>query len=64
MDAFSDTRSVILASGTLCPIETLKTELGTSFKVEVEGKQVIPSNRIFASVLPVVCLTKSHVLIV
>uniref|UniRef100_A0A1I7X638 Helicase ATP-binding domain-containing protein n=1 Tax=Heterorhabditis bacteriophora TaxID=37862 RepID=A0A1I7X638_HETBA len=53
MDAFNDTRSVILASGTLCPVETLKTELGMEFKSQMEGDQVIPSERIFAGVLPV-----------
>ncbi|CAD6185929.1 unnamed protein product [Caenorhabditis auriculariae] len=50
--AFSDARSVILASGTLCPMDTLKTELGVEFKAQMEGDQVIPSERIFAAVLP------------
>ncbi|EYB83921.1 hypothetical protein Y032_0327g2615 [Ancylostoma ceylanicum] len=51
-DAFSECRSVILASGTLCPVETLKTELGLKFHSQMEGEQVIPSEQIFASVLP------------
>ncbi|VDL76338.1 unnamed protein product [Nippostrongylus brasiliensis] len=51
--AFSDCRSVILASGTLCPVETLKTELGLKFHSQMEGDQVIPSDQIFAGVLPV-----------
>ncbi|EPB73774.1 DEAD2 domain protein [Ancylostoma ceylanicum] len=53
-DAFSECRSVILASGTLCPVETLKTELGLKFHSQMEGEQVIPSEQIFASVLPMV----------
>ncbi|KAJ1362133.1 hypothetical protein KIN20_021563 [Parelaphostrongylus tenuis] len=52
-DAFASCRSVILASGTLCPIETLKTELGVKFHSQMEGDQVIPMEQIFASVLPV-----------
>ncbi|KAK6058953.1 DNA repair helicase [Cooperia oncophora] len=51
--AFSDCRSVVLASGTLCPVETLKTELGLKFHSQMEGDQVIPADQIFASVLPV-----------
>ncbi|CAB3408074.1 unnamed protein product [Caenorhabditis bovis] len=53
IDAFNECRSVILASGTLCPMETLKTELGMEFKQQAEGDQVIPSDRIFAAVLPI-----------
>ncbi|RCN27242.1 DEAD2 domain protein [Ancylostoma caninum] len=34
-DAFSECRSIILASGTLCPVETLKTELGLKFHSQV-----------------------------
>ncbi|VDO71013.1 unnamed protein product [Heligmosomoides polygyrus] len=51
--AFADCRSVILASGTLCPVDTLKTELGLKFHSQMEGDQVIPADQIFASVLPV-----------
>ncbi|KJH50515.1 DEAD2 domain protein [Dictyocaulus viviparus] len=50
--AFNDCRSVILASGTLCPVETLKTELGFKFHSQMEGDQIIPKDQIFASVLP------------
>uniref|UniRef100_A0A914W936 Helicase ATP-binding domain-containing protein n=1 Tax=Plectus sambesii TaxID=2011161 RepID=A0A914W936_9BILA len=32
LDAFHESRSVILASGTLCPTETFQTELGVDFK--------------------------------
>ncbi|VDK51510.1 unnamed protein product [Cylicostephanus goldi] len=53
ISAFSECRSVILASGTLCPVETLKTELGLKFHSQMEGEQVIPSEQIFAAVLPV-----------
>lgn len=52
-DAFSETRSIILASGTLCPMDTLKTELGMDFKQQVEGDQVISPENIFAAVLPI-----------
>ncbi|CAI2293087.1 unnamed protein product [Caenorhabditis sp. 36 PRJEB53466] len=52
-DAFHESRAVLLASGTLCPMDTLKTELGMEFKYEVEGGQVIPTENIFAAVLPV-----------
>lgn len=43
--------SIIVASGTLSPIESLKTELGCTFSNIFEGKHVIESERIFASVL-------------
>ncbi|KAF8357651.1 dog-1 [Pristionchus pacificus] len=51
MDAFSECRTVVLASGTLCPTETLKTELGMPFNFEMEGEQVIPREQIFATVI-------------
>ncbi|KAH7729615.1 Protein DOG-1 [Aphelenchoides avenae] len=50
-DALKDCRSVILASGTLCPSETFKTELGIEFKLHMEGDQIIPKDRIFATVI-------------
>lgn len=56
LDAFAETRSVILASGTLCPMDTLKTELGTDFKFQVEGSQVIEPDNYFAAVIPAVSL--------
>lgn len=43
--------SIIVASGTLSPIESLKSELGCKFSNVFEGKHVIPSERIFASVI-------------
>ncbi|CAI4231156.1 unnamed protein product [Auanema sp. JU1783] len=52
MDAFRECRSVVLASGTLCPTETLQTELGMDFKFHVEGSQVIDKQNIFAAILP------------
>lgn len=52
-DAFNETRSIVLASGTLCPMDTLKTELGMEFKQQVEGDQVINKDNIFAAVLPI-----------
>uniref|UniRef100_A0A915DDK8 ATP-dependent helicase C-terminal domain-containing protein n=1 Tax=Ditylenchus dipsaci TaxID=166011 RepID=A0A915DDK8_9BILA len=53
MDAFNYSRSVVLASGTLCPTETLRSELGLDFQCQMEGEQVISKERIFASVLAV-----------
>lgn len=52
LDAFKDSRSVILASGTLCPTETFRSELGMDFQQQMEGSQVIPSENIFAAVIP------------
>ncbi|VDK73402.1 unnamed protein product [Litomosoides sigmodontis] len=49
IDAFKGCRSVILASGTLSPTDTLRTELGTTFQQEMEGHQIIPSEQIFAA---------------
>lgn len=43
--------SIIVASGTLAPVESLKTELGCKFENVFEGKHVISSERIYASVL-------------
>ncbi|KAK0429279.1 hypothetical protein QR680_011291 [Steinernema hermaphroditum] len=51
-DAFSGCRSVILASGTLTPVDTFESELGMTFKFKMEGDQVIPKEQIFASVIP------------
>uniref|UniRef100_A0A7E4VYQ0 Helicase ATP-binding domain-containing protein n=1 Tax=Panagrellus redivivus TaxID=6233 RepID=A0A7E4VYQ0_PANRE len=66
LEAFENCHSVILASGTLCPTDTLKTELGMPFTVEMEGNQVIPDKQIFASVVskspsgrPFVCTYKN-----
>uniref|UniRef100_F1KSR4 Fanconi anemia group J protein n=1 Tax=Ascaris suum TaxID=6253 RepID=F1KSR4_ASCSU len=52
LDAFKECRSVILASGTLCPMDTFRSELGTEFQQMMEGSQVIPSDHIFAAVIP------------
>lgn len=43
--------SVIVASGTLSPIESLKTELGCTFSQPFEGGHVISQDRIFASII-------------
>lgn len=45
--------SVIVASGTLSPIESLKTELGCHFSQIFEGSHVIEDDRINASILSV-----------
>uniref|UniRef100_A0A1I8EUP1 Helicase ATP-binding domain-containing protein n=1 Tax=Wuchereria bancrofti TaxID=6293 RepID=A0A1I8EUP1_WUCBA len=52
LDAFKGCRSVILASGTLSPTDTFRTELGTTFQQEMEGNQIIPDEQIFAAVIP------------
>nr|CDQ04741.1 BMA-DOG-1 [Brugia malayi] len=52
IDAFKGCRSVILASGTLSPTDTFRTELGTTFQQEMEGNQIIPDEQIFAAVIP------------
>ncbi|CAD5220549.1 unnamed protein product [Bursaphelenchus xylophilus] len=51
-DAFANCRSVILASGTLHPIDTFATELGMDFRFQMEGDQLIDRERIFATGLP------------
>uniref|UniRef100_A0A915Q0K1 Helicase ATP-binding domain-containing protein n=1 Tax=Setaria digitata TaxID=48799 RepID=A0A915Q0K1_9BILA len=51
-NAFKGCRSVILASGTLSPTDTFRTELGTTFQQEMEGNQIIPNEQIFAAVVP------------
>lgn len=43
--------SVIVASGTLSPVESLKTELGCQFAHVFEGSHVIDDDRIFAAIL-------------
>ncbi|VDN06372.1 unnamed protein product [Thelazia callipaeda] len=52
IDAFKGCRSVILASGTLSPTDTFRTELGTVFQQEMQGNQIIPKDQIFAAVVP------------
>lgn len=42
--------SIILTSGTLSPIDSFASELGTKFEVILEGKlHCVPSNQIFLS---------------
>lgn len=43
--------SVIVASGTLSPMESLRTELGCTFSQPFEGGHVIGQDRIFASIV-------------
>uniref|UniRef100_A0A0N5B5H1 DNA helicase n=1 Tax=Strongyloides papillosus TaxID=174720 RepID=A0A0N5B5H1_STREA len=52
-DAFNNVRSIILASGTLSPIDTFISELGLKFESIVQGDQIIPKEQIFASVIGV-----------
>ncbi|KAI6177065.1 DNA helicase [Aphelenchoides bicaudatus] len=48
-DAFSQSRSIILASGTLTPNETFCSELGVNFDYKMSGEQIVPPERIFAA---------------
>lgn len=45
-------RSIILASGTLAPLESFATELQLPFANSLENPHVIQSNQLFASVIP------------
>lgn len=47
----SEAWSVIVASGTLSPIESLETELGCEFVTPFQGGHVIPEDRVLATVL-------------
>ncbi|CEF68783.1 Fanconi anemia group J protein [Strongyloides ratti] len=51
-DAFKDTLSVVLASGTLSPIKTFASELGTQFTQIGQGRQIIPKEQIFTCIIP------------
>uniref|UniRef100_A0A0K0EHR3 DNA 5'-3' helicase n=1 Tax=Strongyloides stercoralis TaxID=6248 RepID=A0A0K0EHR3_STRER len=53
VDAFNDAHSVVLASGTLSPINTFVSELGMKFESIVQGDQIVPKEQIFASVISV-----------
>lgn len=50
-DSFNACHSVILASGTLCPTNCLKSELGITEANEMEGNQVVTSDRIFSAAI-------------
>uniref|UniRef100_A0A0N5B8B5 Helicase ATP-binding domain-containing protein n=1 Tax=Strongyloides papillosus TaxID=174720 RepID=A0A0N5B8B5_STREA len=52
IDAFNDTLSVVLASGTLSPIGTFTSELGMEFTQIGQGRQVIPKEQIFTCIVP------------
>lgn len=43
--------SIIVASGTLSPLESLKTELGTTFGCTFEGMHVIRQEQIYATIV-------------
>jgi Rad3-related DNA helicase len=58
-EAFSNCHSIILASGTLCPFDTFCGELKTTFKYQMEGQQIIESERIFASSISKVSIENS-----
>lgn len=47
----SEAWSVIVASGTLSPIESIQTELGCEFVTPFQGSHVIPPDRVIATVL-------------
>lgn len=46
-------RCIILASGTLSPMDALASELGSAFPVRLENPHVIHSSQVWAGVLPV-----------
>lgn len=48
----TDAWSVVVASGTLSPLESLRTELGVSFEYTFEGGHMIGRDRVFASIIP------------
>uniref|UniRef100_A0A0K0FDK6 DNA helicase n=1 Tax=Strongyloides venezuelensis TaxID=75913 RepID=A0A0K0FDK6_STRVS len=52
-DAFHNVHSIVLASGTLSPIDTFTSELRKKFESIVQGDQIIPREQIFASVISV-----------
>lgn len=49
-DAFESTRSVILTSGTLSPLNSFVVELGTDFTHRLEAMHVIPGSQIWSGV--------------
>ncbi|CEF65229.1 Fanconi anemia group J protein [Strongyloides ratti] len=53
VDAFQDVHSIVLASGTLSPINSFISELGIKFEKIVQCNQIIPKEQIFASVISV-----------
>ena len=42
---------MVLASGTLSPLDSLKTELGMEFPIVMQGAQVIPREQMFVSAI-------------
>ncbi|RKP20840.1 DNA repair helicase, partial [Rozella allomycis CSF55] len=48
----SECKSIILASGTLLPMNTFAGELGVEFPLRLEGKHVIEKNRVWVGVNP------------
>ena len=40
-------RSIILTSGTLSPLSSFQSELGVSFKIQLEANHVIQKNQVF-----------------
>ncbi|RCH91609.1 Fanconi anemia group J protein, partial [Rhizopus stolonifer] len=47
-----DTRSVILTSGTLSPLNTFASELGTQFTGQLEANHVIQSSQVWVGAIP------------
>jgi len=47
-----NTRSILLTSGTLSPIDSFKTQLAIPFDVVIQNDHIIEKNQLFAAVLP------------
>ncbi|KAL1459669.1 hypothetical protein WDU94_011626 [Cyamophila willieti] len=50
-DIRDSARSVILTSGTLAPIDSFQSELGTQFPIKLEANHVIDKDQVFVGVL-------------
>ncbi|CAF4004893.1 unnamed protein product [Adineta steineri] len=47
-----NTRSILLTSGTLSPIDSFKTQLSIPFDIVIQNDHIIGENQLFAAVLP------------
>ncbi|CAF0772607.1 unnamed protein product [Rotaria sordida] len=47
-----NTRSILLTSGTLSPIDSFKTQLAIPFDIVIQNDHIIEKNQLFAAILP------------
>ncbi|CAF0756572.1 unnamed protein product [Rotaria sp. Silwood1] len=47
-----NTRSILLTSGTLSPIDSFKTQLAIPFDIIIQNDHIIEKNQLFAAILP------------